>query len=669
MKNLKIAGCFLNQTPLDWAGNETRIRNVLKSARQQAVSILCLPELCITGYGCEDAFFRLHVLDAAWESLERLLPETHGLVATFGLPVLHQGAIFNTVALVADGKIVGLIPKKALPGDGVHYEPRWFKPWEVGLHDEFRKGDHRVPFGDLHFDLSGVRIGLEICEEAWVAHRPGARLSRKNIDFILNPSASHFAFGKIDVRKGFVTEGSRAFGVTYVYSNLVGNEAGRIIYDGGVLIAAGGKLIAQGPRFSFEDGGITSVVVDLDLYRTLRARRSTVRPLIEDEDHSCVFAPMEWTWVDAVQQVEIASLSSSWEGSSYRKEEELARAVSLGLFDFLRKSRQHGFVVSLSGGIDSAVVAWLAALSIRFGIRELGLELVKERLHFIPEIRNAESESEMIQKLLHCAYQSTRNSSTSTFEAARDVAQAIQATFYDWSVDAIVDGYSKLISDATETSLSWENHDLALQNIQARSRGPSIWMLTNLKNAILLATSNRSEVAVGYATMDGDTCGGLSPIAGVDKAFLKHWIRWAQSFGPEGIGGVLAFELITRRPPTAELRPSDQKQTDEADLMPYEILDQIERYAIRDQRSPLEIFDLLSKQNLGYSAEEWVHWIKRFFLLWSRNQWKRERYAPSFHLDDESLDPKTWCRFPILSGGFQQELIELEQKRGRGVRT
>ena len=111
---------------------------------------------------------------------------------------------------------------------------------------------------------------------------------------------------------------------------------------------------------------------------------------------------MEWTWVDAVQQVESASTSSRWEGSSYRKEEEFARAVSLGLFDFLRKSRQHGFVISLSGGIDSAVVAWLAALRIRFGIRELGLELVKERLHFIPELRNAESESEMIQKLLHC---------------------------------------------------------------------------------------------------------------------------------------------------------------------------------------------------------------------------------------------------------------------------
>jgi len=124
----------------------------------------------------------------------------------------------------------------------------------AGVRDDFTAPDGTtLPIGDIHFDIGGVQIGFEICEDAWVANRPGATLALHGIDLILNPSASHFAFGKLEVRKRFVLEGSRAFGVSYVYSNLLGNEAGRAIYDGGALIASGGKLVAAGPRFSFED--------------------------------------------------------------------------------------------------------------------------------------------------------------------------------------------------------------------------------------------------------------------------------------------------------------------------------------------------------------------------------------------------------------------------------
>jgi NAD+ synthase (glutamine-hydrolysing) len=113
--------------------------------------------------------------------------------------------------------------------------------------------------------------------------------------------------------------------------------------------------------------------------------------------------------------------------------------------------------------------------------------------------------------------------------------------------------------------------------------------------------------------------------------------------------------------PTAELRPTSEHQTDEADLMPYELLDAIERAAIRDKHSPMEVFKLMQTQFKQYQAEQLLTWVERFFRLWCRNQWKRERYAPSFHVDDENLDPKTWCRFPILSGGYERELLELRQ--------
>jgi NAD+ synthase (glutamine-hydrolysing) len=175
----------------------------------------------------------------------------------------------------------------------------------------------------------------------------------------------------------------------------------------------------------------------------------------------------------------------------------------------------------------------------------------------------------------------------------------------------------------------------------------------------LLATSNRSEAAVGYATMDGDTCGGLSPIAGIDKAFLRRWLKWLEKEGPEGLHPIPALAAVNRLVPTAELRPLESKQTDEDDLMPYEILDAIERAAFRDKQTPVEVFRMMRSQFPQYDLPQLHQWVERFFQLWCRNQWKRERYAPSFHVDDEDLDPKSWCRFPILSGGFVRELEEL----------
>ena len=165
--------------------------------------------------------------------------------------------------------------------------------------------------------------------------------------------------------------------------------------------------------------------------------------------------------------------------------------------------------------------------------------------------------------------------------------------------------------------------------------------------------------------MDGDTSGGLSPIAGIDKAFLRQWLKWLEKHGPEGHDPLPALAAINAQQPTAELRPPDQEQTDEGDLMPYDLLDAIERAAIRDKKSPLEVFRLMESRFPDYSLRQLGSWIRRFFVLWCRNQWKRERYAPSFHVDDENLDPKTWCRFPILSGGFQRELGELAEYLAR----
>jgi NAD+ synthase (glutamine-hydrolysing) len=334
----------------------------------------------------------------------------------------------------------------------------------------------------------------------------------------------------------------------------------------------------------------------------------------------------------------------------------------LGLFDYLRKSRSRGFVVSLSGGADSAAVACLSALLVHFGSSELGRNAFLKKLGYLPALASQPVEASLVRPLLTCVYQATRNSSDVTRRAARTVAESLGAEHLELDVDGIVTQYVDIVSHALGRELSWATDDIALQNIQARVRSPSVWMLANVRGALLLSTSNRSEAAVGYATMDGDTSGGLAPIAGIDKAYLRQWLRWLERLGPEGHGPLPALRAVNEQQPTAELRPLAARQTDEADLMPYDVLDAIERAAIRDKLVPKEVFARLETAYQGtYGRQELGVWIARFFRLWSRNQWKRERYAPSFHLDDENLDPKTWCRFPILSGGFERELRELEQ--------
>jgi NAD+ synthase (glutamine-hydrolysing) len=657
LRLLNVAAAALNQTPLAWADNQRTIVEAIASARAQGVGVLCLPELCITGYGCEDAFLAPFVRETALAVLEAILPETRGLVVSVGLPLVHDRALFNTSALVADTKLLGFAAKRALANDGIHYEPRWFKPWPAGTTERARVLGVEVPLGDVLFDVGGVRIGFEICEDAWVAERRGAELALYGADLILNPSASHFAFGKHAIRERLVLEGSRAFGVTYLYANLLGNEAGRAIYDGDTLIASGGELRASGRRFSYRKLELTTAVVDLDAGRLESAASAgggaahRIERVVVEHSFPAPPGPSPSTVTDL------------WERSPRLKEEELTRALALALFDYLVKSRSRGFVVSLSGGADSALVACLAAMMVRLAEADLGAGGVAERLSHAPAAAAAGGR-ERVKALLTTAYQSTRQSSDTTRSAARAVAEALGARHLELDVDELVQGYVTRVEAALGRKLAWDADDLALQNIQARTRAPSVWLLANLAGALLLSTSNRSEAAVGYATMDGDTAGGLSPIAGVDKNFVRSYLRWLEAEGPLGLGPIPALSAVNEQAPTAELRPSGAAQTDEKDLMPYDLLDAIERAAIRDKRSPKEIFALVAPEFPSLSKEQLFVYVERFFRLFARNQWKRERYAPSFHLDDESLDPKTWYRFPILSGGFDRELADLRMELG-----
>jgi NAD+ synthase (glutamine-hydrolysing) len=390
--------------------------------------------------------------------------------------------------------------------------------------------------------------------------------------------------------------------VSYVYANLLGNEAGRVVYDGGALIASEGEIIAAGQRLAFVDRQLTTAVVDVDATRLVRSRQTSFVTAVDDELGACVvdgWAPPPVT----LAREPLPDLG--WEGAADRKEEEFGRAVALALCDYLRKSRSRGVVVSLSGGADSAAVACLARLAWDLGVQTHGESAFLQRMHLAPGTGFAD--------FCTCVYQATANSGPVTEAAARELATGIGATFHRIDVEDLVSGYRQRIEGMLERPLDWGRDDIALQNIQARVRAPSVWMLTNCLGFLLLSTSNRSEAAVGYATMDGDTCGSLSPIAGIDKAFLRKWLVWFHNTGCFGLAPQPALAGVTAQVPTAELRPRSAGQTDEDDLMPYPVLDAIERMAIRDKRPPRDCLALLRLDFPDYNGDTLRAWVKRFF--------------------------------------------------------
>jgi NAD+ synthase (glutamine-hydrolysing) len=574
--------------------------------------------------------------------LEKLVPHTTDITVFVGLPVRFSEKLYNVSACISNKKLIALIPKQHLANDGVHYEARWFSPWPAGQRSYIVKDGLQIPIGDYRIEMwNGILVGVEICQDAWEGeNRPAISLGQRGVSLICNPTASHFAFGKSLIRKKLALEGAEIINGVYLFANLLGNESGRVIFDGDAYIAQNGRIIAESNRFSFADSNLIYSVVDL------RTQSIQADDIIKSN-----FEVSETD--EAVTEIAI----NSWEYSEYKKEEEFARAISLGLFDYLRKSKSFGYVVSLSGGADSSAISSLCYMAMHLAEKELGFEGLKQKLAYIPWMNSVSDMRGLLSKLLTTIYQGTVNSSTDTRQSAKELAEFIGSTHFEIDIDALVKGYRTLIEGAIDRTLSWESDDITLQNVQARVRSPSAWMFANINNALLLATSNRSEASVGYATMDGDTSGSISPIAGIDKTFLRKWLIWAEMLGPVDGHKMVGLHRVNSLEPSAELRPLGSHQVDEEDLMPYPILNDLERLAFYDRKSPSECQELIIElYQSKFPKDKLIEFTHRFYRLWARNQWKRERYAPGFHVDDYSLDPKSWLRFPILSAGLEKDL-------------
>jgi NAD+ synthase (glutamine-hydrolysing) len=533
-RRLRIALAQVNPVVGDVAGNARLIRGAIGEAREAGAQLVVFPELVLTGYPPEDLLLKRHFVDAVAAALTELAGEVRDIVVLVGFAERGAGGLHNSAAVLADGTHAGTYRKMLLPNYGVFDERRYFEPGE----------------GPALIELGGLRVGVTICEDIWFPGPPASSEAIAGASLIVNLSASPYHRGKPAEREEMVQGRARETDCAFALCNTVGGQD-ELVFDGhSVIVDSRGETLARAAQFERE-----LLVADLELpVRGDGAEDGTDdRP---GQIEAAVIAMVDCHEpTGSSPEVRLAEPLAP-------EEAEVYAALVLGLRDYVGKNGFEHVVLGLSGGIDSALVACVAADA-------LGAERVR------------------------CAIMPSPHSSGETQEDARAIARNLAIEAIELEIEGSMHAYDEILSSAfgTETTdeaapgnagLSDPGAGLAAENLQARIRGNLLMALSNRFGWLVLTTGNKSEMSVGYATLYGDMAGGFAVLKDVPKQLVYRLVRWRN----EDAGRELVPTSVLDRAPSAELRPD---QRDEDSLPPYEVLDRIlEDYVERD-RSPEEI--------------------------------------------------------------------------------
>jgi NAD+ synthase (glutamine-hydrolysing) len=512
---LRLALCQINATVGDIAGNAQRILDGLRSAHATGAELVLFPELSLTGYPPEDLLLREHFLTDARAALEDLAREVTGTsgIAIVGFPELADGHVYNAAAVLGEGAVQFVYRKLHLPNYGVFDERRYFTPGSAGA--TIMVGEHRV--------------GLTVCEDLWQPGSPATEESAAGASLLVNISASPYHAGKGSERERLFAHRAVESGAYVAFCGLVGGQD-ELVFDGhSFVLDPTGATIARAGQFA-ED----LLVCDLDLSPAGDGARSPSEQARGASEPSSA----------SVATVRAPGVTNPLHPQLAPVEAEVYAALELGLRDYVEKNGFARVVLGLSGGIDSALVACLAADA-------LGPERV------------------------NVAIMPSPYSSTATQFDAHALAAALEVQAHELAIEAVMGAYTHTL----HADFDGLPQDLTEENLQARIRGNLLMALSNKFGWLVLTTGNKSEMSVGYTTLYGDLAGGFAVIKDVPKTLVYRLCEWRNSpagatSGDEAQPRSLApipTSIITR-PPTAELR---HDQRDEDSLPPYELLDRI----------------------------------------------------------------------------------------------
>ena len=621
---IKVAAAVPAVKVADVEYNVLEIEKLIAMADGQGVEVVCFPELCLTGYTCQDLFKERLLLDKAEEGLLMLLDFTRKLdvISIVGMPVLTGGLLLNCAAVIQRGSILGIIPKTYLPNYNEFYEKRWFaSAQDLNPTDIYVAGTpvHLTSEPTVFQTADGVKFGVEICEDVWAPVPPSNNLTMAGADIIFNCSASDELIGKHRYLRSLVAQQSARTMSGYVYSSCgFGESTQDVVYGGNAMIFENGRLLAEGERYSFQPQLVVTQI-DVERLRTERHTNSTfinaqrqahavvidAKPAQDEHPFSMIRPVKPHPFIPADDEMADTC-------------EEILNIQTAGLAKRLIHTSCQHVVLGISGGLDSTLALLVCVRTFdKLGYDRHGIVGVTMP-GFGTTDRTHDNATTLMQTL-----------GISQMEI--NIAKAVTQHFEDIGHDA-------------------SRHDTTYENSQARERTQILMDLSNKLSALVVGTGDLSELALGWATYNGDHMSMYGVNAGIPKTLIQYLIRYMAQL-PAFSGQRETLLDIVDTPISPELTPADVegniKQKTEDLVGPYELHDFFLYYFMRFGFRPAKIF-FLARQAFGdkYDKETVKKWLTTFCRRFFSQQFKRSCLPDGPKVGSISLSPRGDWRMP-----------------------
>ena len=642
---IKVAALTPKVTVADTQANRKEICRLMDEAEAKGAKILVFPELCITGYTCGDLFYQQVLLREAKKELLAIAKYTQrkDYLAFVGLPLEYNGKLYNVAAAVTQGKVLGLVPKTHIPNYNEFYERRHFAPGMKQPVPVALDEDTVVPMGTRVLfqcrQMPELKIGAEICEDVWAPNPPGVEHALAGATLLVNLSASDETTGKDMYRKSLVTGQSGRLICGYVYCSAGDGESTQdVVYSGHNLIAENGTLLAESRRFCNE-----SIYTELDMVRLNEERRRMSTFMTSDESYINVEFSLKEEKTELTRFVDPAPFVPGNKADREKRCEEILMMQAMGLKKRLEHTHAATAVVGISGGLDST----LALLVMVKAFDLIGKD----------------------HKDIVAVTMPGFGTTDRTYDNAVSLIKSLGATFREVS---IVDSVRVHFKDIGQDEAV---HDVTYENGQAREPTQILMDIANKSGGMVIGTGDMSELALGWATYNGDHMSMYGVNASVPKTLVRHLVcYYADTCADETLQKVLYDVLDT--PVSPELLPPEDgkiSQKTEDIVGPYELHDFFLYYILRFGCTPKKIYRLANYAFAGtYDTETIQKWLKTFYRRFFSQQFKRSCLPDGPKVGTVAVSPRGDLRMPSDASAriWMEELEHLddeEQSKSQGI--
>ena len=620
---VKVAAAVPQVAVADCARNAERIVALAQQAARRGVELVAFPELAVTGYTCADLFLQPALLDAADEALGEIMRQTRKLPLALivGLPLRHEDRLYNCAAVVAQGRLLGVVPKSYIPNYAEFYEARWFASG-AGIEEErITAAGQEADFGtELTFAVNGAEFGIEICEDLWVASPPSSRLALNGAKLIFNLSASPEGVGKHAYLRELVAQQSARTHTAYVYCSAgFGESSTDLVFAGNGLIAENGTMLAQAARFSLDE---QLTVADVDIERLeFERRRNTSFRMREEAGESTV---IEMELPDALKasaldrRVDPMPFVPADEAHRSERCEEIFQIQSHGLARRLEHTGCKCAVVGISGGLDST----LALLVTVRTFDKLGLDRTGIIGITMPGFGTTDR----------------------TYRNALELMRGLGVTVREIPIrDACMQHFRDIGLDPGDRSAAYENS-------QARERTQILMDVANMEGGLVIGTGDLSELALGWATYNGDQMSMYGVNASIPKTLVRHLVKWVADTERDAATRATLLDIIDT-PVSPELLPADAQghiaQKTEDLVGPYELHDFFLYNLVRAGYGPAKTLFLAEQAFRGsYDRATILKWLRTFVRRFFSQQFKRSAMPDGPKVGTLTLSPRGDWRMP-----------------------